>query len=535
MQETNEACAQSINDFAENYMEKLFYYCLKRTGNQFDADDLTQDIALTVITALNKGTVPQSFPAWVWQIAHNRYVRWAKRKHSRNESETGADIGDYEIEDEDGNIADDMIHAEQTALLRRELAFIRSEYRHIIVAYYVEDKSVREIASALSLSVNTVKSRLLRARKILKEGMDMAREFGKRSYKPEDVTFCASGSQPSGLPWSVVQRSIPKNILLEASNNPSTLEELSVALGIALPYMEEEVGILYQATLLDKQGDKFVTNFFILDRDCRLAIYHALRRTAEERSRLLAEFMNDSMDEIRRSCVVGGPTDDNTLRWWLTPYLLDCLIDEVVSERGVYDPPVRANGESWGFVGYEAAELPESITMGHNGTGSKNEFWQYCYGDYAMWNQCGAPYYDEVQSVCRCFRRYLAGEPLTEYEKHLAQAHDERFTHLNADGYPVPDVLLFTDESIGRLHALFDRHRHHGTLLRNIADGYDALAEVFRKYSHQVLHDSLGYYIRMELYNVRMMAVHDLVGNGVLTLPDDPDKSSLGMHFILHG
>ena len=101
MQETNEACAQSINDFAENYMEKLFYYCLKRTGNQFDADDLTQDIALTVIMALNKGVVPQSFPAWVWQIAHNRYARWAKRKHSRNESETGADIGDYEIEDED--------------------------------------------------------------------------------------------------------------------------------------------------------------------------------------------------------------------------------------------------------------------------------------------------------------------------------------------------------------------------------------------------------------------------------------------------
>ena len=33
MQETNEMRDQLINDFAENYMEKLFYFCLKKTEN----------------------------------------------------------------------------------------------------------------------------------------------------------------------------------------------------------------------------------------------------------------------------------------------------------------------------------------------------------------------------------------------------------------------------------------------------------------------------------------------------------------------
>ena len=37
------------------------------------------------------------------------------------------------------------------ALLRRELAFIKSDYRNIVVAYYTESKSVRDIASSLSL------------------------------------------------------------------------------------------------------------------------------------------------------------------------------------------------------------------------------------------------------------------------------------------------------------------------------------------------------------------------------------------------
>ena len=110
MQETSEMRDRLIHEFAENYMEKLFYFCLKKTGSHIEAEDLTQDIALQIITALNKGTIPTSFSAWVWQIAHNRYSVWAKEKHNRNESVTGSDIGDYEIEDKRENILDEIIH-----------------------------------------------------------------------------------------------------------------------------------------------------------------------------------------------------------------------------------------------------------------------------------------------------------------------------------------------------------------------------------------------------------------------------------------
>ena len=90
----------------------------------------------------------------------------------------------------------------------------------------------------------------------------MAREFGSKSYKPEEVRFVSSGGQASGLPFSAVQRMLPKNILLEASNNPSTIEELSVAVGVAMPYMEEEISVLGDAGLLKAVGNRYVTNFF---------------------------------------------------------------------------------------------------------------------------------------------------------------------------------------------------------------------------------------------------------------------------------
>ena len=101
-----------MREFADNYMETLFYFCLKKTSNSADAEDLTQDIALNILTALRSGTAPENFPAWVWQIARNRYAAWATLKHNRSQSVTGFDVGDYEIEDKNGNILDEMIYSE---------------------------------------------------------------------------------------------------------------------------------------------------------------------------------------------------------------------------------------------------------------------------------------------------------------------------------------------------------------------------------------------------------------------------------------
>ena len=533
MQEANEMRDQLIKEFAENYMEKLFYFCLKKTGSNTEAEDLTQDIAIQTITALKKGTIPTSFPAWVWQIARNRYSVWAKVKHDRNESVTGSDIGDYEIEDESENTLDEMIHTEQLALLRRELAFIRRDYRNIVAAYYIENRSICDIASSLSLSENTVKQRLYRARQILKEGMDMAREFGIRSYSPEDIVFAASGSQPSGLPWNAVQRKIPNNILLQASNNPSTLEELSVELGIALPYMEEEVEILHRATLLAKQGERYITNFFILDKDCRIEIYHALRKTARERSRLIREFIDDRITDIRALGIAGNHIDDNTVRWWLIPDLIDYLIENSVKAKNVYEPSKRANGESWGFVGYEVTDLPEETVMGHNGCGNKNEFWAYKYGDYSLWDQCGEAEYEEVELMCNCIRENRKISSFTDIEKRVWDGINGRYAHMSDDGYIIPDILVIRIEDLRQIHQLFREHRNYEPLFQNYTYLYEKLEGIFKKYSHQVLHNNIGYNIRMELYATRMMAIHDLVEENVLKLPEEPSKSSLGMHIIL--
>ena len=73
-----------LTNFAENYLHKLFYFCLKKTGNTDAAEELTQDISLQIVSAISNGTVPAEFSARVWKIARNRYVAWQRINAKRS-------------------------------------------------------------------------------------------------------------------------------------------------------------------------------------------------------------------------------------------------------------------------------------------------------------------------------------------------------------------------------------------------------------------------------------------------------------------
>ena len=367
MQEANEIRDRLLNEFAENYMEKLFYFCLKKTGSQFEAEDLTQDIALQIITALNKGMIPTSFSAWVWQIARNRYSVWASEKHNRNELVTGSDISDYEIEDESENILDEMIHSEQLSLLRRELAFIKSDYRNIVVAYYIENRSLREIASSLSLSTNTAKSRLLRAREILKEGMDMAREFGKRSYNPDKIYYNNICSRPGelGQPWSLMDPKLNQNIFLSCYDNPLTAEELAIEMGVALPYMEDTVKHLTEQTLLIKKSGKYETNFPIISREALQKIHVYYEEVIPQLTEMIAENTDRLMAQYEEAGLsyYGAYQSYEEAKWVLLPNFYKGLYELCESSPKIkLGNTKRKNGGIWDVLAFEVCDFtPDSV------------------------------------------------------------------------------------------------------------------------------------------------------------------------------
>ncbi len=328
-----------------------------------------------------------------------------------------------------------------------------------MVAFYIENRKVSDIAKSLRLSEGTVKSKLFRSRKILKEGMNMSREFGSKSYKPEHVCFAASGDQPSGLPWSAVQRKIPKNILLEASNNPSTLEELSIELGIALPYMEEEVGILKDATLLKQVGNKYVTNFFIEDKECRHAIYKALRSHSKERSNLLDKIITDSLPSVRALNIAHSGISDGELKWWLLIHTVDMINNSLEGSYNYWSPIKRENGEKWGFIGYEQTELPENLMMGQNGSGNGvNMFLAYKIGDYDLWNRVGEMSASQTLLLSDMLRKDRKPSDLSYTEISVWEEINGRYAHTDSEGNVIPDIIVLQGDTLYQIDRLLKAH-----------------------------------------------------------------------------
>jgi len=443
MQETNETCDRLTGEFVESYMEKLFYFCLKKTGSYFEAEDLTQDIALQIITALNKGTIPTSFSAWVWQIARNRYSLWAKEKHNRNESVTGDHIGDYEIESDGENILDEMIHTEWLALLRRELAFIKSAYRNIVIAYYIENKNVREIAESLSLPINTVKSRLLRAREILKEGMDMAREFGVRSYKPEEVNYSNNCSRPGdkNQPYSVMEHKMYQNILLEAYGNPSTAEELSLELGVALPYMEDELEWLTRETFLIKDGNKYQTAFPIVSSSVQEKVHFAWLTAAPTITKALISFVERLNEAFVKQGepFYGQYQDYESAKWSILMLAFDYFMYKAPKIR---DFTQRPDNGYWDMIGYQKRPVTEPNFVGNHG--GYYGFQQFKY-EFDGISDRTPPYLTEEES--KVLYDFVMGNTVEENDEIVEKLLGCGYLKGNGNAY-IPDVVTIRMDDV---------------------------------------------------------------------------------------
>ncbi len=366
--------------YAKEYLGKIFYYSLRKTGNENEAEELSSDITISVLTELAKGVIPDMFSAWVWKIAANRYARWAEKKHRKVELFDAEDIMEHiDLADETPTAEEMLIKAETLAIMRRELAFIRTDYRNVLVAFYIDDKSLPTIAGDLGLPLGTVKTRLIQARKILKEGMDMAREFGKLSYKPENISFINYVRIPGKYnePWSLCRKLIPKNILLAAYRTPMTAEELSLELGVALPYLEEEVAILEKHGLLRKTGKKYESTIPIINVEAQRKVYDKCAVVAPLMLEKIVAYLRlrDELYEKNGIRWNFGAQPEEDMRWARLMRATDLARYAVMDDGD--ERTQRPNGGLWDIVGYEEYNGPQFEFVGEHGAGMDVRFIQY--------------------------------------------------------------------------------------------------------------------------------------------------------------
>lgn len=145
---------------------------MRIVSDRMEAEDVLQESFVNAFTKLSSYRGDASFGAWLKRIVINKSLNVVKKKRQFYE-EINDDLLGEEMEVEEAN-TDYTVQDIHKAMMH-----LPDGYRVIFSLYMFEDLSHKEIAEQLSISVNTSKSQLSRARNKLKELMLKMQENGK--------------------------------------------------------------------------------------------------------------------------------------------------------------------------------------------------------------------------------------------------------------------------------------------------------------------------------------------------------------------
>ena len=256
-----------VSELLSQNLTSLYGYAFARLYDKDQVDDLVSEIVCEILESAKNLREEGAFWGFAWKIAENTFRKFIRREESAKQYDTfdpEQNAGLFEPSAEHAYLAQEE-QSEALYLLRRELSLLSKTHREVCVAYYVENKRCSQIAKEQNISVEMVKYHLFKTRKLLKEGIGMTRTLGEKSYNPGTfrMDFWGDRNMYNGL----FDRKLPGSILLAAYYTPMTAEELSMELGVSMPYLEEEIQTLVDAGVLARNGNAYQTNLVIVTED----------------------------------------------------------------------------------------------------------------------------------------------------------------------------------------------------------------------------------------------------------------------------
>ena len=163
----------------KKYQKPVHALVWRKIGDFHIAEDITQDTFLKAYQKLSTLKEPQRFASWLYVIATNYCKMWIRKK--RLSTQSLEDISSMELERAtySGYIIaeNEQITAEaQREVVKKLLAKLQESERTVITLHYLGGMTYKEISEFLGVSIETIKTRVYRARQRLKKEEPMIRE-----------------------------------------------------------------------------------------------------------------------------------------------------------------------------------------------------------------------------------------------------------------------------------------------------------------------------------------------------------------------
>lgn len=170
-QEVGRGDRAAAAELVTRYQRRVYGICRGLVGDA-QAADLAQDSLLRVLTKIETFSGESELSTWVYRVTTNTCLTWLRRQ-KRNpvrggiDGERAGNLAGRELSERSG-----VEQSEQVSRLSRAMARLADEHRAIIVLRDVRGLEYEELAAVLDVPPGTVRSRLFRARKALREQLE---------------------------------------------------------------------------------------------------------------------------------------------------------------------------------------------------------------------------------------------------------------------------------------------------------------------------------------------------------------------------
>ena len=155
----------ALHELFQRYNEKLLYFLQGKVSS--DAEDVLQEVWITVIRKIAALKDPGAFKSWIYRIAYNHAMTRLRRK--------GAAMATEQLEDhadalQSPNTEPDLepFRAYEDTVLTRALEGLSPSHREVLTLRFIEELSYDDVATVLGCSIGTVRSRLHYAKRSLR-------------------------------------------------------------------------------------------------------------------------------------------------------------------------------------------------------------------------------------------------------------------------------------------------------------------------------------------------------------------------------
>lgn len=506
--------------------EKIFFYCAKRCNSRIDAEDLSQDILLDIIVNINKGIEIKNFDYYIWKICKNAYSKYVSNKVTERDKVTY--LEGINVSADNVNTLEALVSNEKITSINTAIKLLSCDYSEILYSYYVEDNTISYIAEKLNLPLGTIKRKLYDIRNKLKEYLKMERLNGKKAYVPKEFQVSMmSNNGGTYNPCSEVSSLIHKNLLYHSYNNPCTIEEYSLELGISRPYIEEIVNKLVDVTLLKKEGNKFITDFGFIDKVIIKEINKIKSKYVERICNNLKKIVTENI-YLYKELIKYSDLDNDKLTWSLLLYSLFFLECRIFHQ---YHHTKRPGNGEWDFMMFEGEDI-DNISV--NGFGEVS-YYGYTFSsslkediNYNQKALNGDENYGALFNLIRELDKNDYKEATIErYVKYLA---NDDLANI-VENKVVINIPIIKEEDLFKINSIL-LHEENTDLGSDFLKMGEEIKSLFRSYLPKYLENQFDYVVS-NFINVKSKIIKKFIEDGLLFNQRINSKFTYNGMFIL--